>query len=51
MLGIPSLALSQAYRSRSCGKPYWETSLLSSRRVPSATTRRMISVLCSINLI
>jgi 5'-nucleotidase len=27
MLGIPSLALSQAYRSRSGGKPYWETSL------------------------
>jgi 5'-nucleotidase len=28
MLGIPSLALSQAYRSRIGGKPYWETSLL-----------------------
>ena len=28
MLGIPSLALSQAYSSRSGGKPYWETSLL-----------------------
>jgi 5'-nucleotidase len=27
VLGIPSIALSQAYRSRSSGKPYWETSL------------------------
>jgi hypothetical protein len=27
LLDVPSIALSQAYRSRSCGKPYWETSL------------------------
>jgi 5'-nucleotidase len=27
MLGIPSFALSQAYKSRSGSKPYWETSL------------------------
>jgi 5'-nucleotidase len=51
MLGIPSLALSQAYRSRSCGKPYWETSLLFApeiiRRVVAEGTRR--DVLINVN--
>jgi 5'-nucleotidase len=51
MLGIPSLALSQAYSSRSGGKPYWETSLLFApdiiRRVVAEGTRR--DVLINVN--
>ena len=51
MLGIPWLALSQAYSSRSGGKPYWETSLLFApdiiRRVVAEGTRR--DVLINVN--
>jgi 5'-nucleotidase len=51
MLGIPSLALSQAYRSRRGGKPYWETCLLFApdiiRRVVAEGTPR--DVLINVN--
>ncbi len=36
MLGIPSFALSQAYKSRSDQPPHWETAVAASRPTSSA---------------